>query len=177
MNLAKALKIADATKSELAPHCERIEIAGSIRRQRPEVGDIEIVCIPKMEEWWEVFFDSKLVACEGFRDTVNKWEKVRGEPTGKYTQRILPGGIKLDLFMATEQNWGLIYAIRTGSSWFSHKVLATEWVKQGYKSNGGMLIRQSDNKITPIESERQLFKVLALDWVEPENREESKWRQ
>jgi len=47
MNLTEAQRIAQIVKSELSPHCERIEIAGSIRRGKPEVKDIEIVAIPK----------------------------------------------------------------------------------------------------------------------------------
>ena len=31
----------------LADSCDRIEIAGSVRRQVFEVGDIELLCIPK----------------------------------------------------------------------------------------------------------------------------------
>ena len=50
MNLQQAQQIAERIKSELAPHCDRIEIAGSIRRKKPEVKDIEIVCIPKPYE-------------------------------------------------------------------------------------------------------------------------------
>ena len=34
----------------LAPYCERIEIAGSIRRQAPTAGDIELVAIPRWED-------------------------------------------------------------------------------------------------------------------------------
>ena len=34
MELKKALNIAEKVKSLLAPHCERIEIAGSIRRKK-----------------------------------------------------------------------------------------------------------------------------------------------
>jgi len=32
----------------------------------------------------------------------------------------IPEGIKLDLFMANIRNWGLIFAIRTGSARYSH---------------------------------------------------------
>jgi DNA polymerase/3'-5' exonuclease PolX len=47
MNLHTAQPIADRVRDLLAPHCDRIEIAGSIRRQKADVGDIEIVAIPK----------------------------------------------------------------------------------------------------------------------------------
>ncbi|GAH73129.1 unnamed protein product, partial [marine sediment metagenome] len=47
MELEKAKVIAENLKSLLAPVCEKIEVAGSIRRQKPDVGDIELLCIPK----------------------------------------------------------------------------------------------------------------------------------
>ena len=35
--LADALRVADDLKALLAPACERIEIAGSVRRRKPDV--------------------------------------------------------------------------------------------------------------------------------------------
>ena len=160
MELQKALNIAEKVKSLLAPHCERIEIAGSIRRKKSNVKDIEIVAIPKPFETG--LFES------GIATVVNKWDKVKGELPCKYTQRILPDGIKLDLFFAERGNWGLIYAIRTGSAEYSHKVLATEWVKRGYKSEGGYLL-YNGRKILVLEEE-DLFKRIGVPFVEPEFR-------
>ena len=45
--LTEAQNIAEKLVDKLRPACERIEIAGSIRRQKAEIGDIEIVAIPK----------------------------------------------------------------------------------------------------------------------------------
>jgi DNA polymerase/3'-5' exonuclease PolX len=41
------LPIAGRIVEALRPYCERIEIAGSLRREKPMVGDIEIVAIPR----------------------------------------------------------------------------------------------------------------------------------
>jgi hypothetical protein len=46
--LAEAQRIADAVLMDLQPHCERIQVAGSVWRQKPEVGDLELGAIPKM---------------------------------------------------------------------------------------------------------------------------------
>lgn len=155
MELSKAIEIANKVVEKLKPFTERIEIAGSIRRLKSDVGDIEIVAIPKKDR-------------SGLINIVSKWQKVRGEPTGKYTQRVLPDGIKLDLFFATKDNWGLIFAIRTGSAEYSHKVLATNWVKLGYKSIEGML--HKDGKPIEIREEIDLFNLLKMDYVKPELR-------
>ena len=160
MKLNKALKIAERVKAELAPHCERVEIAGSIRRRKPEVGDIEIVAIPKP-------YDVGLFA-SGIAPIVEQWPKVRGSLPCKYTQRTLPDGIALDLFFATRENWGLIFAIRTGSADYSHRVLACGWVRNGYKSVDGMLTR--DGVAVAVPEERDLFRLAGVRWVEPEER-------
>lgn len=154
MKLEEAQKIAEKYKNLLKPFCERIEIAGSIRRKKPEVKDIEIVAIPKN--------------VIGFSQVVNQWEKVKGEPSGKYTQRILPERITLDLFMATPRNWGLIFAMRTGSADFSHNILACGWVKNGYKSEKGMLKRMGHE--IEVREEIDLFKIIHLAYIEPELR-------
>lgn len=163
MLYTEAKGIADNLVSLLTPYCHRIEIAGSIRRKKNIVGDIEIVCIPKP-------YSTGLFE-DGIASIVNQWHKVKGEleyGKTKYTQRILPEGVKLDLFFAEEGNWGLIFAIRTGSSEFSHKVLATEWVKRGYKSEGGYLTQ--DGKTYEVREEKDLFARISLSYVEPENR-------
>ena len=156
MNKEEARKIALKYLNILKPYCTRIEIAGSIRREKPEVKDIEIVAIPGN--------------IESFAREVNKLQKVKGEPTGKYTQRILPEGIRLDLFIANEKNWGLIFAIRTGSANFSHKILACGWVKKGYHSVNGMLIDKYGNEVE-VRKEEELFKLIGISYISPERRQ------
>lgn len=129
------------------------------------------MCIPKeemMDREGDSFFTEKLYQRHpGFVQAVNMLEKVKGEPTGKYTQRILPEGINLDLFMANKDNWGYILAIRIGPDGYS-KYLADTWVKQGYKGVDGMLIK--NGQPIPIPEEKDLFWLLGLEYVEPEYR-------
>lgn len=160
MKYLKAKEIADSVLQKLKPHCERIEIAGSIRRKKANPNDIEIVAIPKP-------YDVDLFE-SGIATVVNQWEKVKGTLPCKYTQRILPEGIKLDLFFATVDNWGLIFAIRTGSAEFSHQKLAMEWVRQGYHSKDGMLYKFGEQ--FPIREECELFELLGIDWIDPIDR-------
>lgn len=157
---AEAHRIALEVLEQLKPYCERIEIAGSVRRKKAEVGDIEIVAIPKPFEVG--LFQS------GIASVVNQWEKVKGELPCKYTQRILPSGIKLDLFIAEESNWGYVLAMRTGSADYSHRVLANGWVREGFKSDGGYLSR--DGERYEVREEKDLFKLIGVRYVEPENR-------
>jgi len=160
---ATAYKIALEVVEQLKPYCERIEIAGSLRRKKADVGDIEIVAIPKP-------YSIGLLE-SGFATVVNKWKKVKGElefGKTKYTQRILPEGIKLDLFMAEEGNWGSVFAVRTGSADYSHKVLANGWVRQGFKSDGGYLFK--DGERYEVREEGDLFRLIGIPYSNPEDR-------
>lgn len=156
-----AKAIADEVLRQLAPHCDRIEIAGSIRRKKETIGDVEIVAIPKP-------YDVGLFA-SGIATVVDQWPAIKGELPCKYTQRILPCGMKLDLFFATPDNWGLILAIRTGSAEFSRDVLARGWVANGYRSDKGML--HSGGVAIPTPEEEDLFRRCGVEWVYPEARE------
>lgn len=166
MKLEEARKIANGVKDQLSPFCIRIEIAGSIRRCRSEVKDIEIVAIPK--RFSADLFGKRMEVDSEFCHTVDQWKRVKGQPSGKYTQRILPAGIVLDLFMAHTDNWGLIYAIRTGSVSFSHHVLASGWVRAGFHGKNGMLWRNGG--VVPVREEHDLFGLIHVPWIEPEKR-------
>lgn len=160
---AEAYEIALSVLEELKPHCIRIEIAGSLRRKKDDCGDVEIAAIPKP-------YSTGLLE-SGIATIVNKWKKVKGElefGKTKYTQRILPEGIKLDLFIANEENWGLIFAMRTGPAEYSHKVLANGWVRQGFKSQDGYLYRNGEKY--EVREEEDLFKLIGIPYVNPEDR-------
>ena len=50
MELEKAKVIANIVVKALEPFCDKIEIVGSIRRQKPTVKDIDLVLIPR-DQW------------------------------------------------------------------------------------------------------------------------------
>lgn len=156
----EAHKIALDVLEQLRPFCERIEIGGSIRRKKSEVGDIEIIAVAKPYEIG--LFQS------GIASVINQWKRVKGELPCKYTQRILPSGIKLDIFFTTEENWGLTFALRTGSADYSHYVLANGWVRNGFKSIDGYLFK--NNERYEIREEKDLFRIIGIPYVEPESR-------
>ena len=166
MKLEDVLPIAQRVKATLEPYCERIEIAGSVRRRKAEVKDLEIVAIPKVMKTG--LFDSVMERHPGFCKAVEQWPAIKGKPTGKYTQRTLPEGLVLDLFMAEANNWGLILAIRTGSADYSHRVLAGGWVRHGLKSAEGHLYR--GDELLVVKEEEDLFRLSGVKWVEPELR-------
>jgi len=154
--LLEAENEAQEAKKLLEPHCIRIQIAGSIRRKKKLIKDIEIVAIPKPYNIG--LFQS------GIATVLDKWKVKKGHLPCKYTQRILPSGIKLDLFFADKINWGYILAIRTGSSTFSNN-LAKRWLKMGYKGQDGYLTRNGIVVNTP--EEKDIFDLCNIPFVEP----------
>ena len=46
MELEKARAIASEVVKRLSPYCQRIEVAGSVRRKKAQVNDIDLVLIP-----------------------------------------------------------------------------------------------------------------------------------
>lgn len=170
MELKYAQDIANDVRNKLKPFCDRIEIAGSIRRERATVNDIEIVCIPKMITVQDGFFDVKLEKEPGFIKVVDSWQRIKGDARdGKYMQRMIDDKIKIDIFTATRYNWGLILAIRTGSADFSKYVLATGWNKKGFTSLNGIL--RNDLGRVQVAEEEDLFKLIGIDWIHPRERE------
>ena len=162
------MKIAQSVEAELSPHCERIQIAGSLRRKCDEIGDIEIVCIPGPYEIG--------MFASGIAKVCNQWKCIKGnfhaEKNGKkvrYTQREMEDGTKIDIFIATPENWGYILAIRTGSAEFS-KTLAKQWKRKGFHGKDGMLHRTITGKLIVVPEEEYLFQLIGLNWVEPEDR-------
>lgn len=177
MKIEEAKVVAEWFMEILRPVCERIEIAGSLRRKKPDVGDVEIVCIPKTFPADRTLFGDSFLD-QPRRDpefaSVIREQCLEGQltickgdlRTGKYIQLRHRGtGLQIDLFTATPENWGLIYAVRTGSAEFSHQVLAKGWVKKGFHSVEGLLMCHSQP--VPVPEEDDLFRLIGVPWVDP----------
>lgn len=160
----EVLPVAQRVLEVLAPFCERIEIAGSIRRKSPLVKDIEIVCIPKP-------YDVDMFA-SGIALAVQDWPCINGKlkpnMESRYTKRLLPELITLDLFMCKPENWGWIFAVRTGSAEFSRDVLVANVKRAGYDMIEGMIYHKG--REVECKEEKDLFTLMGLPYIEPEHR-------
>jgi DNA polymerase (family 10) len=163
--LAEALEVATGIQMALAPHCAQVEIAGSIRRRRPSIGDVEIVCLPHP-------YEPAPLLRSGIALVLEDWPAVKGTLPCRYTQRRHPSGMTVDVFMPDPRGFGLQLAIRTGSAAWSHQVLARAWVRAGFRSEGGLL-RDMAGRVVSTPDERKLFQLIGLPWVEPFDREVS----
>jgi DNA polymerase/3'-5' exonuclease PolX len=112
IELVEAESIAHKVLDHIKPALDRGEIAGSIRRQKPIVGDIEIVGISTdRDRLLKLLEDVGMHIKPGVPGAV-PWTP---KSTAKYLRVRLAEGMNLDLFMATPQNWGGLFLMRTGS--------------------------------------------------------------
>jgi DNA polymerase/3'-5' exonuclease PolX len=197
MRLEAARQLAQHLIDYMRPSCERIEVAGSIRRESEEVKDLEIVCIPRFEEKAKEFsllaetYSANLLWEHLFRSEFIKWikpsvpdiEDWHIRPDGKYWRGLIlkgkfdaPADIKLDVFLTRPENWGVIYTIRTGSADFSRALVTYARDSTPYRVDGGELCRDtardSRERFLPVpcSEERHLFDSLNLEWIEPRMR-------
>lgn len=188
MEQNKAYVIAEKLVEQLQPHCDKIEIAGSIRRKKLDVGDIEIVALPKMiEEPDGMFGDVKKHRSPEFVKCVNAFGKIiKGKPDkNKMVQVELPEGITLDLFLPADFDYYRIFAIRTGSADFAQNTIAKGWVALGWcGTDDGLRLQKECEKrgekwfcivdeptLPPVwTSESEFFKWIGKAYVEPEKR-------
>lgn len=167
IELAKARKWAEQIVEELKPFCERIEIAGSIRRQRPQVNDIDFVILPK----------------DGNVEAV-KARCMRNSPqvltNGTVNFLFMIGhNVQVDIFFArapahelfgrTPGNWGSLLVCRTGSATFN-AWLASQAKRAGLHWNPYSGVDRNGTAL-PCEEEADVFKAIGVDWVKPEQRE------
>ena len=173
MKLFDAYKIADKIKAELAPMCERIEIAGSLRRGRPEVNDIDFVILPKPGQ-----MDAIKARCEKKCHVVKDGEQ-------NYIVRLPSyggggGGFQVDIFFARPAvkdllqtvpgNWGSLLLCRTGST--AHNIYLVEHAKsRGFTWNPYKGVLDAEGYVIASETEEEIFDMLALEFVPPANRE------
>lgn len=168
MELAHARYIAESIVAKLVPVCDKVSICGSIRRKKHEIKDIDLVCVPHRDIEKDMFGQvSGSHVIPEFVDTINQWTKVKGEPDGKYTQRLLKEGIHLEISMCTADNYGCMQMIRTGDSDFTHLMMIRA-KKLGFEQRDGYL--WNDTKRLSIPDERIYFEVLNLPYIEPEFR-------
>lgn len=175
MKHSEAVKIVIEICIKIKGICEQLEVAGSVRRLKDDVKDIEVVaCIPKP-------FRTRLYC---IMDELCYHKK--GQADGKYMQWYHKGtGIVIDLFLPAKDDFFRQLAIRTGSADFTRDKIATGWVKLGWVGTDNGLRRQSqcikksgkwictaqDPELPPVwKSEEEFFKWLGLAWVEPDLR-------
>lgn len=169
-SLERAKKVAIDAGNKLLPFCDKLNLAGSIRRGCREVHDIEIVCLPKMVKAGQIDIFSNQAQQDQvhpqFIETVLGLGKVvKGKPDGRMMQIELktghmPATIMLDLFMPQPDDYIRIYCIRTGSAKYSNKVIAEGWRKIGWVGTSEGLRRETECLGTPLPDGKTKWKCI-----------------
>jgi DNA polymerase/3'-5' exonuclease PolX len=179
--LAQAKYVAETYRGALAPLCHRIEIAGSIRREKSQVGDIELVYIPRLEikptpgDMFS-FCDVDLAELclqnllrQGFLD---KRKKITGETVwGKQIKLAvdLESGIPVDFFPTSEISWWNYLVCRTGPK-ESNMEIAHQAILRGLKWEPYSAGFRDGDRIVPMKSEMDVFEFVGLKYREPKDR-------
>lgn len=172
--------------------CERIEVAGSLRRNSPDVGDIELVAIPKVIAGGTDLFGDPTEPTDLLHDlALDLIGKGTFEPRlasdgkqaiGKRYKRLLFKGFPLDLFAVNPPaQWGVIFTIRTGPADFSKRLVtgvefgghmpARRRVQEGALwESRGPFDSNPHPIMVPTPEEKDFFAALGLNWIEPEAR-------
>lgn len=155
---ADAEGIAERIVNALAPACAQIAIAGSLRRRRPDVHDIDLVLIPR----------SRIALQMLVMDLYGRKPEKAGE---NYLMLQSFDGIQVDLYLATPETWPTLLLIRTGSK--GHNIMLCRRARQvGWqlKANGEGLV-DGDGMNLGVEAESDIFRLLGLPYREPWERD------
>ena len=156
---------------ESAPGVTHLEVAGSYRRRKETVGDVDL-----------------LARCEGDGTPVVEHftafpGAVRVEASGSTKGNIiLPSGLSVDLRVIPPRSWGAAQHYFTGSK--EHNVqVRTMGVKNGLRINEWGVFRvpegvdpetlgKEDGEWVGGETEEEVFAAVGLPWIPPELRED-----
>lgn len=168
----------------MQPYVERAAIAGSIRRCKAEVKDIEIVAIPKLGDKTDLFEESRANRLFDWARKMRREERIQWiksgtseiipwpiDEHGKYWRGLLvQSGIKLDLFLTTAETWGCTFLIRTGPADYAHKIVSDAQFKTGHRFAEGKLFDKAGDFV-PTPEEDDVYAALGLFYVRPEQRQ------
>jgi DNA polymerase/3'-5' exonuclease PolX len=167
-NVKVATEVARQCIEALSPWVDRIEIAGSIRRRKPYVKDIEIVAIPSLVS--DGLFGDPVPATAEIRAVCEKVGHVLkgGE---KYIQAadVFGSGMTMDLFLVTPPaEWGTILAIRTGPAGYSQEAV-TRIKGRLWRCQQGW-VRNERGERVPTPEEADFFAAARMPYLSPEER-------
>ncbi|MEF8848273.1 MAG: DNA polymerase/3'-5' exonuclease PolX [Candidatus Thermoplasmatota archaeon] len=142
--------------SSLEKKVDMIELAGSIRRKRATIGDVDILVV-----------SSNPVKTMDYFTSLNDVEEVIAKGETKSTV-LVTGGIQIDLRIVKKESFGSALQYFTGSK--DHNIAVRKIaIKNGYKLNEYGLFKGDDKKAG--ETEKEVYQSLGMQWIPPELRE------
>ena len=139
--------------------CEEAELAGSLRRQKETIGDLDIVAASS---------DGKALA-DAFASAPFVDEVLAHGPSKVF---IKCGGVEVDLRIVEPEAYGSLLHHFTGSQ--AHNVVLRERaVKMGVNISEYGLAQAGTQRYEPVASEAELYSRLGLSYIPPELREDA----
>ncbi|WP_030061310.1 MULTISPECIES: DNA polymerase/3'-5' exonuclease PolX [Streptomyces] len=141
------------------PGCTRCAFAGSLRRMRETVGDIDVLATaedsaPLMAALTELPYVAEVIASGPTKTSVRT-----------------TGGVQVDLRVVPEEDWGAALVYFTGSK--AHNIrLRTMAVRAGLKLSEYGLFEVDGGAKVVSESEDEVYAALGLPWIPPPLRED-----
>lgn len=141
----------------LKQYSDQIEKAGSLRRWKETIGDIDILATGDTSKLMDSFAKYGEV------------EELIGKGDTKTSVR-LEGGIQADLRVVDKDSFGAALQYFTGSK--EHNVeLRQIAIDQGYKLNEYGLFNKDNEEKVAGDSEKEIYEILGMKWIPPEMRE------
>lgn len=180
---AVALKAAREVLAALEPHTERLVVAGSLRRGCEQVGDVEILYIPRVtRDQGDLFGDehahtdhaSEALSRLLQSHILSKRRNAKGHsmwgPQNKYAvheQTQVP----VDLFATTLEHWNNYLVCRTGPASLNTEIATRAKAKgwQWHPTGSGFEHLASGSKVA-VTCEQDVFEFVGLPYLEPTQR-------
>jgi DNA polymerase (family X) len=146
------------------PGIDQVTLAGSLRRGRETVGDLDVLVTGKAccdrEEREKLI--AHIIQLPGLTDII-----ARGENKVSFRLR---GGMQVDVRLLPPDSFGAAMQYFTGSK--AHNVaLRQRALKMGYTLSEYSLARLDDEKTVAGKTEKEIYAALKLDYIPPELRE------
>lgn len=182
--LEEARKVATELVYLLDDYCARIEIAGSIRRQKPDIGDIDLVVEPWVGDVLDMFgqpsgekanaTDERIAQLVSDRKLAKRLDKNGRAAWGPQLKRGIYHGLNVDIQSVLDPTtWGMWMLVRTGPADFNRRIVTPRWqgglLLAGMEVRDGFQLFRGGGRVeTPTEL--SVFEAYGLDYVEPEAR-------
>ena len=175
VELGYAEIVAAKVLADLYPWCEKIVVAGSIRRRAPLVKDIEVLCVPRQTQV-DMFGeptgeDDMSIHLKGHIDYRMRFNKNGGVSYGLKNKLMLhrPTGVPVDVFSTPAENWGMALVVRTGPADFNIRLMKRfKDLGMAGHAYGGVTLRDGTDVVVPTEA--AVFELAEWEYVEPEDR-------
>lgn len=178
---AQAREVANEIITAMAPFCWATVAAGSLRREKETVGDVEILYIPKIStingllgvpEDWNNRADERIQLLLDAGILCGRLNK-RGHAMWGARNKLalhVGSGIPVDLFSTTEPCWFNYLVCRTGGKQ-NNIDIANGARGRGLKWNPyGEGFRREDGTVIPMRSEQEVYTTAGLEYREPKDR-------